>query len=202
MLSALRRSGNENSSEAQKPLVKGDSLKFYLITGWGSGRVWSYLVLASTLYIGKLLPPSGNLHKWVEFQRISLTGFQLHYPFSLPERLKADNMVRVNRLDSSRISQVTYRRACLMLALEGFPSVIELPPLFSASSASSSRSQELKFFIPSLSDRIGNNAFIITIYWNFVESNAIVTLFCLFDDQLTSLSPNNYIPPDVLHLVS
>ncbi|GJU25599.1 reverse transcriptase domain-containing protein [Tanacetum coccineum] len=42
---------------------------------------------------------------------------QLHLPFSLPERLKANSMVRVNR-----ISQVTYRKACLMLALEGFPS--------------------------------------------------------------------------------
>ncbi|GJZ71293.1 hypothetical protein Tco_0635144 [Tanacetum coccineum] len=40
---------------------------------------------------------------------------QMHWPFSLSEHLKADNMVRVNR-----ISQVTYRRACLMLALEGF----------------------------------------------------------------------------------
>ncbi|GKA87033.1 retrovirus-related pol polyprotein LINE-1 [Tanacetum coccineum] len=42
---------------------------------------------------------------------------QLYYLFLLPKRLKADNTVRVNW-----ISQVTYRRACLMLALEGFPS--------------------------------------------------------------------------------
>ncbi|GJT19240.1 hypothetical protein Tco_0877946 [Tanacetum coccineum] len=41
---------------------------------------------------------------------------QLHQPFSLAE-LKAHNTLRVNR-----ISQVTYRRACLMLALEGFSS--------------------------------------------------------------------------------
>ncbi|GJZ22349.1 zinc finger, PHD-type containing protein [Tanacetum coccineum] len=37
-----------------------------------SMSMWYWL----RLVIEKLLPPSGNLHEWVEFRRISLTGFR------------------------------------------------------------------------------------------------------------------------------
>ncbi|GJY11681.1 hypothetical protein Tco_0380990 [Tanacetum coccineum] len=56
---------------------------------------------------------AGNLHEWVGFKKISLTGFhnctsRSHYRSVLKQ--------------ATWISQVTYRRACLMLALKGFPS--------------------------------------------------------------------------------
>ncbi|GKC43185.1 hypothetical protein Tco_1060907 [Tanacetum coccineum] len=59
------------------------------------------------------------LHEWVsdkqhvEFRRISLTGFR-----SCTSRSHYRSVSK----QTTRISQVTYRRACLMLALEGFPS--------------------------------------------------------------------------------
>ncbi|GJV17536.1 hypothetical protein Tco_1362859 [Tanacetum coccineum] len=49
----------------------------------------------------------------VEFRRISLTGFR-----SCTSRSHYRSVSK----QTTRISQVTYRRACLMLALEGFPS--------------------------------------------------------------------------------
>ncbi|GJU91775.1 hypothetical protein Tco_1304198 [Tanacetum coccineum] len=49
----------------------------------------------------------------VEFRRISLTGFR-----SCTSRSHYQSVSK----QTTRISQITYRRACLMLALEGFPS--------------------------------------------------------------------------------
>ncbi|GJU04750.1 hypothetical protein Tco_1121180 [Tanacetum coccineum] len=54
----------------------------------------------------------------VEFKRISLPGFR-----SCTSRSHYRSFSKkTTRFDPYRISQVTYRRACLMFALEGFPS--------------------------------------------------------------------------------
>ncbi|GJS20283.1 hypothetical protein Tco_0448915 [Tanacetum coccineum] len=107
----------EKDNDGNKKKMLGESRTSWRFRPYRRADWYEHVALISTCH-RITVAAVRSLHEWVSRIQENLLDrvSQLHKPFSLPECLKADNTIRVNR-----ISQVTYRRACLMLALEGFP---------------------------------------------------------------------------------